>query len=197
MGLATMEKAQAELRTLDDLLADAWVRIGSKLNAMYGDAIFRSWLKPIRFAGSEDNRILLSVPTRFVREWVGTHYGEQISALWLEEQVAEGYGIEFVVAAAGAVPAAAEPQAEAAAAAAGDNVITAAGWQAADPVDSELHMGAALDPRTRGHVAVPRAGEHGLGDAGLGQHVGAPQQRAGADVGRRRGDRAVRAGRLI
>lgn len=139
-----MGLAQVELQTIDDLLADAWARIGTKLAAMYGDAIFRSWLKPIRFMGSEDGRIMLSVPTRFVREWVGTHYGEQIRTLWMEEQVAEGFEIDYVIPAAGA---AAHAATDAPAAAADTNVITAGGWQAADAVDSELQMGAALDPR--------------------------------------------------
>ncbi|NBO18415.1 MAG: chromosomal replication initiator protein DnaA [Proteobacteria bacterium] len=141
-----MVLAQAELRTMDDLLADAWERISQKLNAQYGDAIFRSWLKPIRFAGSDEGRIQLSVPTRFVREWVSSHYGEQISSLWMQEQVAEGHVIEFVVpeGAAAAVPAAPEPVAEAAAP---GNVITAGNWASGDPIDSDLQMGSALDPR--------------------------------------------------
>ena len=132
----------AELQTIDDLLADAWGRIGTKLNALYGDAIYRSWLKPIRFTGSDEGRILLSVPTRFVREWVGTHYGEQIAAMWAEEQVAEGFAIEYVL----AVPGAAAPV-EAVAEVAADNIITASNWQGTEAVDSELQMGAALDPR--------------------------------------------------
>ncbi len=136
-----MGLAQAELQTIDDLLGDAWVRIGSKLNAMYGDAIYRSWLKPIRFMGSEEGRIMLSVPTRFVREWVGTHYGEQIANLWTEEQVAEGFAIEYVISTAA-------PAAEAAVDDA--NVITASNWvagaQGTDAAD-EMQMGAVLDPR--------------------------------------------------
>ncbi len=135
----------AELQTIDDLLVDAWSRISGKLNAMYGDAIFRSWLKPIRFAGSDDGRIMLSVPTRFVREWVGSHYGEQIAALWAEEQVAEGFAIEYVLAAAGAATVAETETA--APLATGDNIITASNWQGTEAVDSELQMGAALDPR--------------------------------------------------
>jgi len=134
----------AELQTIDDLLADAWTRIGGKLNAMYGDAIYRSWLKPIRFAGSEDGRIVLSVPTRFVREWVGSHYGEQIATLWLEEQVFEGYAIAYVVGAAAVGASAESPVNEPVAL---DNIITASNWQGNEVVDSDLHMGAALDPR--------------------------------------------------
>lgn len=140
----------AELQTIDDLLVDAWGRISGKLNAMYGDAIFRSWLKPIRFSGSEEGKIILAVPTRFVREWVSSHYGEQIAAMWAEEQVAEGFAIEYIVAAAPAADAAAPAQAEAAkdaAPAGGDNVITSGSWQGVDSPESDLYMGAALDPR--------------------------------------------------
>lgn len=143
----------AELHTIDDVLAMAWDRISSKLNAKFGDAVFRSWLKPIRFAGCEDNKITLSAPTRFMREWVNTHYANEIRQMWQEEQAAEGYTIEIIVPQPG-TPAAEMAQKAAAAAAAptaepqaGANIITSANWQSSDTVDSDLQMGAPLDPR--------------------------------------------------
>ncbi len=65
----------------------AWERVSGKLSALHGEAVFRSWLKPLRFSGSEDGRIMLSVPTRFMREWINSHYADDIRTLWQQEAV--------------------------------------------------------------------------------------------------------------
>lgn len=149
MALATT----AELQTIDHLFGLAWDRISQKLNAQFGDAIFRSWLKPIRFTGSEEGRVMLSVPSRFVREWVCSHYGDAIEALWNEEPVFEGHRLEYVVhnttQAPADTPAAPEPVAanDSQQPAASAHILTAANWPSSDPMDSDLQMGSALDPR--------------------------------------------------
>lgn len=141
MGL----EALAESGTMDDVLAHAWERICGKLNTQYGDAVFRSWLKPLRFAGTEEGRIVLQVPTRFMREWICTHYIEQIRVFWQEEPAAEGYAVDIVVSQQAAVTAVrTEPKKETPAA---SNVITAANWQTMENADTDPQMGATLDPR--------------------------------------------------
>jgi chromosomal replication initiator protein len=154
-----MVLARAELHTIDDLLAEAWMRVSAKLNSMYGEAIFRSWLKPIQFAGSDNGKIFLSVPTRFMREWVNSHYINQIIQLWNSEQVAEGYIVEIIVpppsASTATTASAAAPQlkiesnqdASVATNAPASNVIVPANWQPSETADSDLQMGATLDPR--------------------------------------------------
>lgn len=137
-----------EMHTLDDELALAWDRVSQKLNARYGDAIFRSWLKPLRFAESSEGKALLNVPTRFMREWINSHYAEEINKLWKEEPVAEGYALEIVVPA----PAAQHTNNDVSAAsadhtAAASNVLTVGSWQKTDAIDGDLQMGAPLDPR--------------------------------------------------
>jgi len=132
-----MVRATAELHTMDDVLAQAWERVSGKLNALVGDAVFRSWLKPLRFAGSAEGRLQLSVPTRFMREWIHTHYMDDITSLWQQEGVSEGFTIEILV-----TPQAEKPE-EATA-----QVITSGSWQAPGEVmDADLQMGATLDPR--------------------------------------------------
>jgi len=143
-----MVLARSELHTpehtMDDVLGTCWSTISDKLNAQYGDAVFRSWIKPMRFAGSEQGRILLSVPTRFMREWVVTHYGDSIRALWQNEQAAEGYAIEFIVP---ATQEAAAPATSVADNAPASNIISPASWQIAESADNSVQMGATLDPR--------------------------------------------------
>lgn len=144
MGLSTT----VELKTMDDVLGEAWQRVSIKLHDMYGDAIFRSWLKPIHYVSHEDSTIQLGVPSRFVREWIHSHYGEQIHAFWQEEAAAEGCIIEYIVPEnmPAKEPAVGSPQATHAARA-DTNIITAGNWAASDPTDNDLHMGSALDPR--------------------------------------------------
>lgn len=143
-------EARAELQTMDDVLALSWERVCGKLNTLHGDAIFRSWLKPLRFSGSEEGRVLLSVPTRFMREWINTHYVEDIRRFWRDEQAAEGYVIEIIVPAAGASPMPQEAPVPVAMPAhpVTSNVITSGNWQAsADSLEIDAQMGATLDPR--------------------------------------------------
>ena len=85
-------------QTLDDLLSAAWQRVSSKLSSRFGDAIFRSWLAPLRFVESASGRVKISVPTRFVREWVNKNYINDIEEFWEQEQVAEGFAIELIIA---------------------------------------------------------------------------------------------------
>lgn len=137
-----MALAAARIDTLDDILASAWERISGKLNAKYGDAVFRSWLKPIRFLGSDEGRILLSVPTRFMREWIHTHYASDIRQLWQEEQAAEGYTVDIVV----PTPATAAKPAGNTETCTVPNAASAPA-QVQDAAENDLQMGAPLDPR--------------------------------------------------
>ena len=66
--MALLKHSQTE--TIDDLFAAAWQRVSSKLGVKFGDAVFRSWLRPLSFAGSSSGHIKISVPTRFMREWI-------------------------------------------------------------------------------------------------------------------------------
>lgn len=62
-----------------------WERILEKLRQMHGDAVFRSWLRPITCQSFEEGRICLNVPTRFMRDWVNNNYLETMRQLWQME----------------------------------------------------------------------------------------------------------------
>jgi chromosomal replication initiator protein len=36
-------------------------------------------------AGVDDNEVSLSLPNRFLRDWVNTNYGDRLTALWRVE----------------------------------------------------------------------------------------------------------------
>jgi len=70
---------------MDLALAGQWERVCARLRVEFGDAAFNSWLRPLEFEGIKDHRALLSAPTRFMRDWVISHYGERVRAVWQTE----------------------------------------------------------------------------------------------------------------
>jgi chromosomal replication initiator protein len=62
-----------------------WEKVSGRLRAQFGEAIFRSWLKPIEFNSLRSGTVSLAVPTRFMREWVQTHYQDAILRAWQTE----------------------------------------------------------------------------------------------------------------
>ncbi len=69
----------------DALLNAQWARVRGRLRAEYGEATFRSWLKPLTLAGRRGADLRVAVPSRFMRDWVTTHYGDRIRSLWSSE----------------------------------------------------------------------------------------------------------------
>ena len=62
-----------------------WDRIRGRLRDEIGDAAFRSWVVPLTVSDAADGEVRLAVPTRFMRDWVRTHYADRIRALWAGE----------------------------------------------------------------------------------------------------------------
>ena len=55
-----------------------WDLIQTDMKNKLGLEIFESWLKKISFVDEFNNYILLSVPTRFIRDWITSRYLDQI-----------------------------------------------------------------------------------------------------------------------
>ena len=55
-----------------------WLDIQNKFKEKFGSEIFESWLKKIEFIDEFNNYLLLSVPTRFIRDWITSRYLDQI-----------------------------------------------------------------------------------------------------------------------
>jgi chromosomal replication initiator protein len=62
-----------------------WVRVQTRLKEELGETTFRSWLKPLRFVAFHEDSVQLAAPTRFMREWVLSHYAEELRRFWQEE----------------------------------------------------------------------------------------------------------------
>ncbi len=55
-----------------------WNIIQSQMKEKLGLDIYESWLKKIKFVEEFNNYVLLSVPTRFIRDWITSRYLDQI-----------------------------------------------------------------------------------------------------------------------
>ena len=55
-----------------------WGLIQSELKLKLGTEVYESWIKKINLVEEFNNYILLSVPTRFIRDWITSRYLDQI-----------------------------------------------------------------------------------------------------------------------
>ena len=55
-----------------------WVNIQNDMKLKFGKDIYESWLKKIDFVEEFKNYILISVSTRFIRDWITSRYLDQI-----------------------------------------------------------------------------------------------------------------------
>jgi len=61
--------------------ATAWARVRSRLRQEVGDVEYRTWLRQLTLAGLEGEVAVISLPTRFLRDWVRDHYGDRLRVL--------------------------------------------------------------------------------------------------------------------
>src|SRR5262245_50677472 len=65
---------------------DRWTRVKDRLRAEVGDDVYASWFARMELDGSEGETVKLSVPTRFLKSWIQSHYAERVLACWQAEQ---------------------------------------------------------------------------------------------------------------
>src|SRR5260370_5410082 len=61
-------------------LTESWRRCCDRLRAELGDDIFNSWFGRIALESVSSGQARLSVPTRFLKSWIDTHYAGHIGA---------------------------------------------------------------------------------------------------------------------
>ena len=81
--------AEAVRREDADISASAcqseWTRVLGHLKEEVGEAAFRSWLRPVSVERVDEGEAIIAAPTRFLRDWVATHYADRLLALWRAE----------------------------------------------------------------------------------------------------------------
>ncbi|MCB9946957.1 MAG: chromosomal replication initiator protein DnaA [Rhodospirillaceae bacterium] len=115
-----------------------WARVRGRMRQSLGDGAYKSWMKPMTLRGVADGEVRISVPTRFVRDWISSHYADQLCRLWREENDSV-HSVEITVSPGREAPA---PQPE--------DVQTGQGADLPEPTsfggDVDTY-GAPLDPR--------------------------------------------------
>lgn len=59
-----------------------WEQVCDQLRGEFGEAVFKSWLKPLFITEIVGGTVRLGAPTRFMRDWVVSHYVGRIQLLW-------------------------------------------------------------------------------------------------------------------
>jgi len=65
---------------------ESWSRVKGRLRAEVGDDVYSSWFARMDLEGLADATVRLSVPTRFLKSWIQSHYSERVLAAWRAEQ---------------------------------------------------------------------------------------------------------------
>ena len=59
-----------------------WIAVLGQLRAEVGEDAFRNWLQPMSLEHVDSEQAVIAAPTRFLRDWVATHYADRLLALW-------------------------------------------------------------------------------------------------------------------
>ncbi|MBV9374480.1 MAG: chromosomal replication initiator protein DnaA [Alphaproteobacteria bacterium] len=62
-----------------------FIGVLGQLRAEVGEDAFRNWLQPVNFEQVCGEQAIIAAPTRFLRDWVATHYADRLLALWRAE----------------------------------------------------------------------------------------------------------------
>ena len=71
--------------TFDNDKGAQWEVVSGLLRAEIGEAAYQSWLKPMTLRAINDGQVKISVPTRFMRDWIVAHYVDRLCQLWAKE----------------------------------------------------------------------------------------------------------------
>jgi chromosomal replication initiator protein len=131
-----------------------------------GDTAYRSWLQSLRVERIAEGEAVVAAPTRFLRNWVATHYADRLLALWrLENPAMERISLIVdpqITASSPEAGPTGEPSGLAAAAAgpASPAETPPAETAPAETADDRGHLSAPLDPRfTFGNFVVGKPNE--------------------------------------
>lgn len=85
LGLRAEPAPEMTARTSNSELQAQWARVRVRLRSEFGDSVYRNWLKKLTFIGVQGGDVHLAVPTRFVRDWIGSNYVDRLLLLWSTE----------------------------------------------------------------------------------------------------------------
>ena len=56
----------------------AWNEVLEKLKLSFGNDVYESWIKNINLKKEFNHYVVLSAPTRFVRDWIVSRYADKV-----------------------------------------------------------------------------------------------------------------------
>ncbi|MFJ5488699.1 DnaA N-terminal domain-containing protein, partial [Hansschlegelia beijingensis] len=62
-----------------------WSAVSRRLRAEYGEDVYTSWFVRLVLDRIDGEVAYLTVPTRFLKSWIQSHYSERIAAVFAEE----------------------------------------------------------------------------------------------------------------
>jgi chromosomal replication initiator protein len=65
---------------------ERWRRVKAQLRSELGEDVFSSWFGRMELEAVEKGLVRLSVPTRFLRNWIQSHYSEKVLLRWQSEE---------------------------------------------------------------------------------------------------------------
>jgi chromosomal replication initiator protein len=67
---------------------ECWTRVKGRLRAEVGEAVYSSWFARMELESVEADTARISVPTRFLKSWIQSHYVERLLTCWQFERPA-------------------------------------------------------------------------------------------------------------
>lgn len=64
---------------------DRWSRVKGRLRSSVGEDVYSSWFARMDLESVHDESVHLSVPTRFLKSWIQTHYSDKVLSCWQAE----------------------------------------------------------------------------------------------------------------
>ncbi len=89
-------RTDPDINDQDAVWGAQWSIVCGLLRAEIGEAAYQSWLKPMTLRGITDGEVQISVPTRFMRDWIVAHYTDRLSELWAAEN-ADVKGVDVFI----------------------------------------------------------------------------------------------------
>jgi chromosomal replication initiator protein len=71
---------------MPDIPDECWSRVKERLRAELGEAIYMSWFARMELESQDLETARISVPTRFLKSWIQSHYSEKLLACWQAER---------------------------------------------------------------------------------------------------------------
>ncbi len=79
-----------------DSVQEQWGQICDQLKSEVGETAFDNWLRPLSVGSLNNGTMNICVPTRFMKNWVITHYSDRIHKMW-EKKNPNVANINFIV----------------------------------------------------------------------------------------------------